>query len=156
MLCIKSSWHRYGATFAQVMASCLRPQTITWTIVDVSLVVFCGIYLSAISQWLPTLPFCIISWNVWNCCHLPGANVLNCLLRYETTRGDVINFDIDVSIRTWTIINFTLYIPQIMLLVSAMYILHCCIYVYHDYFLCSYSATGVFVMFTTIYTIWQR
>ena len=83
--------HRYGSTLAQVMAWC---QTITWTNVDLSSKVFCGIHLRPISQE--------VQMNlIQNMCseitplillpHLPGATELTCFCHTPWPSGQSVN-----------------------------------------------------------------
>ena len=51
--------HKSGSTLAQVMDCCLMVP-ITWNNAVFSLVKFCGIQLSKISQWVPRLLLCIM------------------------------------------------------------------------------------------------
>ena len=74
-------WYKSGSAFPQVMACCLMVPS-HYLNQDLPSNVFCGIHLRAISQWVPKLQFCVISFKivlVKLLPHLPGTCELTCL-----------------------------------------------------------------------------
>ena len=82
--------HRSVSILAQVMAWCLKHQAITWTNIDVSTKVFCGIHLREISQMLINF-FCKMCLEITLLKlipQLPGANEF--ILKGCRMSGDLI------------------------------------------------------------------